>query len=75
MPSQPTEAARQIIAAAVENGRLVSELADANRRLALALELIDELRGYCRDGWDWKHGKRWDEERAVIEAKPAEVKP
>ena len=36
-----------------------------NRRLAEALELIDELRGYAQD-WDWKCGRRWDEQRRRV---------
>jgi len=31
-----------------------------------ALDLIDELRSYARESWDWKYGEYWNEERAKV---------
>ena len=36
--------------------------------LALAREVIAELRGYCGEMWDWKYGPRWDENAKIIDA-------
>ena len=46
--------------------QLESELIETKRKLSKAVELINELRGYCRDAWDWKYGKRWDAEMEEI---------
>ena len=38
-----------------------------------ALELIDELRGYAAEGWDWKYAEVWNEETDALRRLAAEV--
>jgi hypothetical protein len=47
--------------------RLRADKASLIYAVVTALELIDDLRGYCRAQWDYKHGERWDSEKKIIE--------
>lgn len=64
-------------------GHLQSERDEARASLGrvtngitLALELINELRGYTSAQWDWKYGERWDAEtKAIIERRDFVLPP
>jgi len=59
----------------VQTNRLVDALADTKAEIRVlrealmnARESMRERGEYCREAWDYKHGKRWNEEDASIDA-------
>ena len=46
---------------------------ELERALQGALELVDDLRGYAAQSWNWKYGEVWDRDReqarAILEKK------
>lgn len=50
-------------------GQEVKKAVEADQEaLQTAIELIEDLRSYCREGWDWKYKDYWDEETAKVKA-------
>lgn len=48
-----------------------ARIVELEPRLADARELCDELMGYAKVEWNWKHGERWDKEyHAAFGASP-----